>query len=106
VTAAVLTAFVTAFVVYVAQGFVKRTDAPKAKDRPNTAATAKKQYTHEELEKLVLGLSRDEVRSKLGAPDWISENGNYWLYRNLVPGKPSANLWFQHGVVDLITYSG
>jgi hypothetical protein len=75
---------------------------PKAKI-PDSNATGK-QFTHEGLSKAVLGLSRNQVRAKLGPPDSISDNGNYWTYKDLVAGRGDAHIWFQQGVADLITY--
>jgi hypothetical protein len=68
-----------------------------------TGGGSKKKYTKPELRKLVLGLSRDQLRSTLGPPDEISDNGNYWLYKDIVIGCSAVELWFQKGVVDLIT---
>jgi len=84
-----------------------------------SGGSGKRKYTEEGLSKLVLGLTPDQLRSKLGAPDLIESGGSgvidlsmprdqsnegYWMYNDIVVDKYRVYIWIYNGRVDLITY--
>ena len=80
--------------------------------RPTQTEPANKLYTRDEVRKLLVGKTADEVLQAVGKPDSTSETalGAYWYYRHKttdpVTGQTDANaqVCFSNGQVVRINY--